>query len=147
MTEVRGSRKEKQHGLFAGMKSIPPTCYDVFDFYPLRLSVFPEITLTQMREIYNTNKPARMRSDVIYIYVRVISLYGTTARNRPLLNGTTLNKMATTRVKLGCMVSTRDAANIFNARDRNNFSRIMSNICYRKTRRSSRETSREAADL
>lgn len=90
------------------MKSIPPTCYDVFDFYPLRLSVFPEITLTQMRNI----QPARMRGNVIYIYVRVISLYETTTRNRPLLNGTTLNKMATTRAKLGCMVSTLDVPQI-----------------------------------
>jgi len=63
-----------------------------------------------------------MRDDVIYIYVRVISLYGTTVRNRPLLNGTTLNKMATTQAKFGHMISTLDAANTFNIQSHNDLS-------------------------
>ncbi|XP_018369605.1 PREDICTED: uncharacterized protein LOC108765408 isoform X2 [Trachymyrmex cornetzi] len=71
----KGSWKEKQHGLFAGMKSIPPTCYDVFDFYPLRLSVFPEITLTQMRNIQHEPTRAHARRRNIYLCTRHFTIW------------------------------------------------------------------------
>lgn len=49
---------------------------DIFDFYPLRLMLFPEITLIQMRMKHPVRARARARAKRrnIYIYVRVVSL-------------------------------------------------------------------------